>query len=164
MANPLNMNWSPQDYRDAAFLMRETGDELLSRLDWLTIQPQVILDVGCGLGEMSSALQQRYPKACVLAVDDAEAMIQFAKQQTPALQCIQADAGQLPLPSHSVDVIVAHALLPWCWQQQSALLKEWRRVLRPEGVVLVTAWGPDTLKQVHALWGESILPGLIDMH
>lgn len=163
MSTPLNMIWSPSDYREASFLVRETGEELLSRLEWLTLQPQVVLDAGCGLGEMSVQLQARYSAARVVALDNSDLMIQHAREQTKHPRCLCADAGKLPLPDHSVDIIFAHWLLPW-HSDVKALLKEWRRVLRPDGILMFSALGPDTLKEMHQQWGRYIIPGLMDMH
>ena len=136
------------------------GEEMLARLEWMTLQPKIILDIGCGTGEMSVQLKQRYPNASVLSFDLSEEMTQYARQHHQLSCCVCADAGKLPLPSQSVDFIFAHFLFPW-HPQAKMLLDEWRRVLRENGLLMFTALGPDTLRQTVA---TPHLPHLVDMH
>lgn len=154
--------WSPLDYQQAAVLAQEAAEELQSRLSWLTCQPKVIVDMGCGPGDWSAKLQAQYPQATLIGIDTSSAMLQQAKQQD-FLRCIEADAGQLPLRAQSVDLIFANLLLPWC-QDMLAMLKEWRRVLRPDGVLLITAFGPDTLREWRDVIGDQVLVNCIDIH
>lgn len=150
------------DYKNSAVAAQEAAKELLSRLEWMTLKPRVIIDLGSGTGEFSTRLQAQYPDSQVLAIDASGHMIQFAKQQT-SVSCIQADAHQLPLANQSVDLIFANLLVPWCADIHN-LLKEWCRILRPEGVILFSALGPDTLKEWKDVYHNQIIPHFIDMH
>lgn len=150
--------WSPTAYQASDFLMRQTGDELVSRLSLLTLQPKVILDVGCATGELSLALKERYPEAVIISLDLDHGMLAHGRPACP----VQADTQALPLRAESVDLVVAHGVLPWVGEW-APVLKEWRRVLRPEGVLMVTALGPDTLKSCYAK-DPTPWPVRIDMH
>lgn len=158
-----NMKWSPLDYDECAVLAREAGEEMLARLDWMTLQPKVIVDAGCGTGELSARLQARYPSATVFAIDSSPEMIAHAKDThgTPTYHCQAAET--LPLADHSVDLLFANFLVPW-HADVTLLLKEWRRVLREEGLLMLTALGPDTLKEGQGVWRDAVLPRLADMH
>lgn len=138
--------------------MRSIGDELLSRLSLLAASPKIILDVGCALGEMSTDLAARYPAATVLALDADAGLLQASN----AVNRVQADAAALPLADGSVDWVIAHGLLPWV-ETWAPVIEEWRRVLRPGGVLMLTTFGPDTLREctpcVNTPW-----PVRIDMH
>ncbi|RDI41699.1 Malonyl-[acyl-carrier protein] O-methyltransferase [Aquicella lusitana] len=146
-------------------LSREVGEEILSRLAWMTLKPEVIVDAGCGTGEMSARLQACYPDARVIALDISEPMITYAKQQMQSasgkISCLQADAGCLPFADQSVDFLFAHLLLPW-HEDHSRLFREWRRVLRPDGLLFFTVLGPDTLRE----WEKHtvLIPSKMDMH
>lgn len=143
MRFPKNMMWSPEQYAEAAVLAHEAANEMLSRLEWMTIKPAVILDAGCGLGELSNKLQLRFPDAQVLALDASLPMLQAVAQASVTRIC--AEAETLPLRDQSIDLICANLLLPWC-DDVSLMLREWRRVLRPNGLVMLTALGPDREK------------------
>src|SRR5580704_6628012 len=95
----------PAAYAKAAVLANALNAEMLSRLEWVTLQPKRILDIGCGTGQSVQLLQQRYPTAEIIALDIAYPMLQFARQQalTPTYVC--ADANLLPLPDASADLI-----------------------------------------------------------
>lgn len=153
--------WSPEDYAEAAVIAREAGEEMLARLEWMTIKPNVILDIGCGTGELSAQLQTRYPDAHVLALDHSERMIHYARRYT--LFSICGDGETLPLRNQSVEMIFVNFLLPWHADVKN-LLREWRRVLRPNGLLMFTALGPDTLREVRDYFSAEWLPQLVDMH
>ncbi len=137
----------------------EVGNDLLERLSLMTIEPATILDLGCGRAELAGRLQARYPNAKVLALDLSMDMLRAAP--SIPMTTIQADAHQLPLAAQSVDLIAANFLLPWC-EDGLAVLKECHRVLRPQGVLIFTALGPDTLREYQGYLG--VQPHIVDMH
>jgi malonyl-CoA O-methyltransferase len=154
----LNIQWSPNEYRQASVVAQEAATELLSRLSWLTLEPGIILDVGCGTGETSAQLQAFYPAAKVIALDTDFSMLTAGE---PEIAKLQADAGQLPIKTASVDMIFANFLLPW-HLDLAVLLREFRRVLRQDGVLLCTLLGLDTAKELAT--GTKLIPQLVDMH
>ncbi|MDH5357798.1 MAG: malonyl-ACP O-methyltransferase BioC [Gammaproteobacteria bacterium] len=152
-------------YDDVAVLQRQTGDELLDRLSLVTIQPECVLDLGVGTGRNLVSLAHRYPKAQLLAMDIAPAMLQQAKQryrQSEGLkrwlpnnkkpQYIAGDAENLPLADNSVDLIFANLALQWCDPRSS--FAEIQRVLKPDGLVMFTSLGPDTLHELRQAWAS----------
>jgi malonyl-CoA O-methyltransferase len=50
-------------YDEVAVLQREVGSRMLERLDYVRIEPQRVLDLGCGTGASLTALHERYPEA-----------------------------------------------------------------------------------------------------
>lgn len=149
--------WSPEAMQASNFLWRQTGDEMLSRLACFTVKPKVILDVGCGLGDMSAALAKLYPEASIISLDLELALLQAGDAASP----VQANAAALPLKTGSVDLVVAHGLLPWV-ETWTPVIEEWRRVLAPAGVLMLSALGPDTLRECEAV--NAIYPVRVDMH
>ncbi|MBX3709849.1 MAG: methyltransferase domain-containing protein [Gammaproteobacteria bacterium] len=158
-----NIVWSPIDYAEASVVAHEASEEMFSRLSWMTLKPQIILEAGCGTGEASARLQTYYPNSRVLAVDLAESMIQYAHAYSSGFSCLCANAEKLPLPNQSIDLIFANLLLPW-HANLPILFQEWRRVLSPEGVVMMSALGPDTLKEYRMGLHNDAMPSLVDMH
>lgn len=155
---------TPDSYDETAFLSREIAKEMLARLELMNIQPKQVLDLGCGTGREAEQLAQRYPQSQVWGVDLAQSFLEYGKKQGRAqLAWMLADGHTLPLRSHTVDLIFANLLLPWT-ADPALILREWRRVLRPEGLVLFSCLGPDTFKEWSAEQQGRILPGLVDMH
>jgi malonyl-CoA O-methyltransferase len=77
-----------------------------------------------------------------------------------------ADVERLPLADASVDLVFSNLTLQWC--NLDAAFAEFRRVLRPDGLLLFTSMGPDTLKELRASWaaadGEVHVNSFMDMH
>ncbi len=162
--NILNdMVFSPKDYTDAAVIARAAGDEMLSRLALMTIQPKTILDVGCGTGEMSAKLKMRYPEAHIIALDLSLPMVQHAKRELPDLPVICGDGSQLPLPDRSIDLIFANFFLPWQVDVKGVMV-EWARVLRTEGLLMLSGLGIDTFQERRDIFAIHEMPCFVDMH
>lgn len=143
-------------------LAREVGEEMLSRLQWMTLKPGIIVDLGCATGELSASLQSKYPDAQVIALDISEPMMHHVKDNNK-VNPVCADAGSLPFANQSVDLLIANFLF---FRQQDfpKILKEWKRVLRSDGLLMFSALGPDSFKQWRDILTPEIIPDLIDMH
>jgi malonyl-CoA O-methyltransferase len=152
-------------YDDVAVLQRQTGDELLERLSLVKLEPKRILDLGAGTGRNLTQLASRYPDADLIAVDIAPAMLQQAKQTFRSAMGLKrwlpnqrkpvflaGDAENLPLADKSVDLVFANLALQWC--DLRASFAEIARVLRPDGLLMFTSLGPDTLFELREAWAS----------
>ncbi len=138
---------SPFDYDQAAVILREVGDQMLGRLDVVTLQPKCIVEVGCATGYCASLLSNRYPGAQVIAMDESATMIDYAKAQCDApIDWVCAPLEPLPLADHSVDLLVSNVTVAWCNDIETTMT-EWRRVLRPGGLLMMSGLGVDTLRE-----------------
>lgn len=157
-------------YDAAAVLQEEVGERLLERLELTTLAPLRVLDVGCGTGRPTLALRRRYPKAQVLGADLAPAMLKQARRRQPWIRparFICAEASRLPFATEGFELLYASLILQWCEDLDSTLL-EWRRLLKPHGLLLFSTLGPDTLKELRAAWSEvdgyNHVNRFLDMH
>jgi malonyl-CoA O-methyltransferase len=144
-------------YDAAAFLQKEVGERLLERLDLMANVPTRVLDVGCGTGRPTRALQKRYSHADVIGADLAPTMLKMAaKKQSwfgKHADFVCADASQLPFADASCDLIYASLVLQWCEDLDATLF---------------STLGPDTLKELRAAWSEvdefNHVNRFLDMH
>lgn len=165
---------SADHYDDAAALQREVAARLMESLDYLAdpavgLDPQRVVDVGCGPGHATVTMQRRWPKAEVVALDIALPMLRAARAnagaipgsarprwlggaRTPMPLC--ADARALPLADASVDVLFSNLCLQWV-EDLPAVFAGFRRVLRPGGLLLVSTFGPDTLFELRGAFAEA---------
>jgi malonyl-CoA O-methyltransferase len=144
-------------YEAAAVLQARVGEELLARLEPFSFEPSVVLDLGAGTGRMTGELKKRYRRALVIAIDLAPGMLHQARRHQPLFrrfQLVCADAIRLPLADASVDVIVSSLMLQWCDPPDQAFA-EIRRVLKPDGFVAFSTFGPDTLRELRSAWSEA---------
>lgn len=122
------------------------------------------LDVATGTGTVALALASQ--AAEVVGTDIAPAMLQQARARAvgcPNVQFVSAEATALPFADQSFDVVVCGAGLFFV-PDMPAALREWRRVLRPGGEVVFSAFGRGLLGPLPGLWretlaGEGIKPG-----
>lgn len=157
-------------YDEAAVLQREIATRMLDRLDYVRLTPVTILDLGAGTGYAVNALQRRYRKARVIALDFSLGMLRIARGRGTLLRrprCVCADAESLPLADLSVDLIVSNATLQWC-NDLERTFRDLLRVLGPGGLLMFTTFGPDTLKELRESWaaadGYSHVSPFPDMH
>lgn len=155
-------------YDGAAALQREVGARLSETLDYLDERtPEVVVDIGCGPGHLSAAMQKRWPRAQVIALDLALPMLREARSHfgeggwRPRLlggarrpDAVCADARALPLRDGSVDVLFSNLCLQWC-EDLPAVFAGFRRVLKPGGLLLVSTFGPDTLYELRGAFAEA---------
>lgn len=139
------------NYAAVAALQREVEARLLEQLDYLDQRkPARVLDLGCGPGRASAAMKKRWPKAEVVAVDMALPMLREAGKHSRfwrPLRRVCADVSALPFADQSCDVIFSSLCLQWL-DDLPAVFNEFRRVLRPEGLLLIATFGPDTLAEL----------------
>ncbi len=160
-------------YDKHAFVQQEIGNRLLERLDYLKQKPQIILDVGAGTGRHTRALQQKFPQSIIIGIDLAQGMAQFAKSKQPwqfwksAPHYLCADAENLPLANHSVDLIFSNFTLQWCTDVQLAFA-EFKRILKPNGMIFFSTLGPNTLHELKSSFAtvdsHTHVNEFIDMH
>lgn len=149
---------SGTEYASAAVVQREVGSRLLDRFDFMKIAPETILDVGCGPGTHTGALRARFPEANVIAIDQAQAMVELASPSASGIlaklarafsktardSCIVADMTKLPIKHGAADVLWSNFALQWA-SDLPTLFAEWNRATKVDGVLMFTLPGPDTL-------------------
>lgn len=159
-----------QTYDAAAGVPTEIRNRLLERLDFVKLQPKVVLDLGAGTGHASKALKHRYKSAEIVAVDVSPAMLVESNKRQSWLRRfhrVTADAHRLPFKDGSAQLVFSNLMLEWC-HDPDAVFQEMRRVLQPGGLLTFATLGPDTLRELREGW-RKIDPyphvhRFIDMH
>ncbi|MDM8566510.1 malonyl-ACP O-methyltransferase BioC [Candidatus Halobeggiatoa sp. HSG11] len=146
-------------------LQKAVGEDLLERIQWLKINPQRILDIGAGTGYLTKKLSQQYENADIYAIDIALQMLKQASQQLPSQHFVCADATQLPIANASIDLLVSNLMLQWCDDIQM-VFTEFARVLKPNGAIFFSTFGPDTLHELRQSWTDDVahVNSFLDMH
>jgi len=143
-----NFGRAAAGYAEVAVLQRETESRLLEQLEVLEAKvPARILDVGSGPGRASGVMKGRWPKTEVIALDIAMPMLRQVPRHTRFWRPVKrvcAEAAHLPFADSSIDLIFSNLCLQWV-PDLPAALAEFRRVLREDGLLLFSSFGPDTL-------------------
>lgn len=165
MLNPLDekkiasrFNRAALSYDKAAVLQRTVANDLLERLQGIRLQPQMILDLGCGTGHATACLKKTYPLAEVIGFDQSFGMLKQAQAQKTngefsKFHCLGGQAEALPFRTHSFELVHSNLMLHWS-TDFSATLNELRRVLKPGGLLLFSIVGADTLKELRYSWAQ----------
>ena len=167
-------------YDAAAVLQREVSDRMAERLSYIKHQPQVILDAGTGTGYGAAQLRAQYPDAQIVELDLAHAMLcasrerqragdgllkKLFKRSQPWQVC--ADVERLPLADNSVDMIWSNLTIQWV-NIPDSVFSEFERVLKPDGMLMFSTLGPDTLFELREAFGgvdkATHVNQFIDMH
>lgn len=102
-------------------------------------KPANLLDIATGTGDMALDIVRALPEVEVLGTDFCEPMLEIARRRG-LKRCLLADAMQLPLPDASFDAATTAFGLR-NMPDYAAALREFRRVLRPGGHLLVLDLG-----------------------
>lgn len=124
------MTWDPTRY--LAF----SGHRLRPALDLLQriplIAPRDIVDLGCGPGNVTALLRERWPHARLTGIDSSEAMLAHARRDHPEIEWRLDDIATWQA-SPPPPLIFTNAVLHWL-PQHHALLPRLLGQLAPEGV------------------------------
>lgn len=137
--------WSDGDVRGDSML-RQSYHQVLQQQ--LPNAPSKILDIGCGVGMSTQALQQIYPQAQVTGVDLSPyflSVAQYREQNHTNIQWIHAAAESTGLPGQSFDLVSASLMfheLPTAAAQ--AIIIEARRLLYPGGYLAIMDMNPQS--------------------
>lgn len=156
-------------YDASAALQVEVGSRLISRLEFIKLDPKTILDLGCGTGALTRMLAKQFPNASITGLDLAPGMVAHAAEHADSdnQQFVVGDAEKLDFPDNHFDFIYSSLMIHWANDIQ-AVFDELFRVLKPDGLFLFSSLGPDTLKELRLSWREvddlQHVHPFIDMH
>lgn len=123
--------WDPVQYGAFGDHRARPFAELLARLD--TCEPGHIADLGCGSGELTARLAQRWPHAVIDAIDSSPDMIEAARPHAiPGRLSFSVGDAATWQPARQPDLIVSNAVLQWI-PGHAELLPRWMDLLAPGG-------------------------------
>jgi trans-aconitate 2-methyltransferase len=106
------VKWDPAQYLRFAEQRGRPFQDLMARVSSIT--PSYVVDLGCGPGNLTVGLAERWPSADIEGVDSSAEMIERA-QQDHAHDRVRFSVGDLRdwEPSRPVDVLTCNATLQW---------------------------------------------------
>ena len=115
------------------------------------LEVETAADIGCGPGNSTEVLRERYPQARIVGLDSSPDMIEAARKRLPDIAFEVADIREWR-PKEPLDVILANAVLQWIPDHET-LLPALIGKLKPGGAL--AAQMPDNLDEPsHRLMGE----------
>jgi len=127
------MSWNPERYLQYGDLRLRPALDLLARIPCQS--PGRVADLGCGPGNVTALLAERWPGAQIVGVDSSSAMLSRARLNLPSLCWVQADIAEWA-PAEPVDVLFSNSALHWLDEHQS-LFARLAAMLARDGVMAV---------------------------
>jgi trans-aconitate 2-methyltransferase len=125
--------WDPAQYLRFADERLRPALDLLARVP--IEAPAHVVDLGCGAGNVTAILRQRFPAAHVVGVDGSAAMLEKARAAAPDCRFEQADFFRWQ-PDQAPNLIYSNAALHWVGEH-SALFPRLLSCLAPGGVLAI---------------------------
>jgi len=125
--------WEPDQYLKFSDLRLRPALELLHRIP--TASPETVYDLGCGAGQVTRMMADRWPAAAVYGVDHSREMLVKAAAEPGTAHWIEADLRTWS-PDRPPDVIYSNASLHWI-DGHNDLFPRLARMLSPGGCLAV---------------------------
>jgi SAM-dependent methyltransferase len=129
------------------FLLAESAARLADRIEDTTRTFDRALDLGCRHGLLARALAQSARVKSLVQCDLSHAMARRARAGGGPTFC--ADEEALPVAEGVLDLVLSNLALHWTNDLPGALVQI-RRALKPDGLLLASVFGGDTLKELRA--------------
>jgi trans-aconitate 2-methyltransferase len=123
------VRWDPTQYTRYADERGRPFLDLLARVG--ATDPRRVVDLGCGPGNLTALLAQRWPAAAVEGLDSSPEMIERARADVPAVRFSVGDVRAWTMPD-DCDVVISNAALQWV-PGHLDLVRDWAAALPPDG-------------------------------
>jgi malonyl-CoA O-methyltransferase len=120
---------------------------------WVEREPADVLELGCGTGQLTGRLRERFPAAAIEAVDFAPGMLERARERVPSVRYTLGDIEELDWRPGSFDLVISNATVQWL-TEPAATLARLAASLRPSGQLLLSSFGPRTFHELDTLLRE----------
>ncbi len=120
-------DWNPDTYMKFGSERTRPSIDLVGRI--ALADPASIVDIGCGPGNSTRVLRERWPKAAILGLDSSPQMIEKAVSTYSGEKWLLADAASWA-PDDRYDLIFSNATLQWIPDHDALIVRLFERVAR----------------------------------
>ena len=147
-------HWIASQYLKFAYQRTRPASDLAAQIPLAA--PRKVYDLGCGPGNSTEVLQNRFPKASMTGVDSSPDMLEKARKRLPSMRFIEADLRNWTPPSDA-DVFYSNASFQWVPDHIPVL----QRLLKalPEGGVLAVQMPDNFTEPSHSFMREIAASG-----
>jgi len=126
-------DWNPNQYLKFANERTQPSIDLAARIN--VGNPKSIIDIGCGPGNSTQVLRQRWPGAKISGLDSSIEMIKKAKEDFSEMEWITADASTFKF-NEKYDLVFSNAAIQWM-PDHEILLPRFLKILNDGGALAV---------------------------
>jgi trans-aconitate 2-methyltransferase len=129
-------NWSATQYLKFGDERTRPSRDLAARIEGVNVRR--VVDLGCGPGNSTAVLAERWPHAEITGLDNSPRMIEAARLAYPGWRCVESDIGQWARGASGggerFDVIFSNAALQWV-PDHAVLLPQLMAMVAPGGAL-----------------------------
>ena len=125
--------WDPQQYLQFKYERTQPSIDLVARIQ--IESPKTIIDIGCGPGNSTQILRNRWPTADIVGIDKSEKMIERAQTDYPSQKWIVADALQFEA-NQPYDIVFSNAAIHWI-SDHDILIPRLFKIVHENGILAV---------------------------
>ena len=126
-------DWNPDLYLKFNRERSQPSIDLVKRIK--SDSPSKIIDIGCGPGNSTQILVQRWPDSMITGIDNSPAMIEKAQKDYPNQNWILLDAEKDEFPD-TYDIVFSNATIQWI-PNHTELLKKLYDILTKKGLIAI---------------------------
>jgi trans-aconitate 2-methyltransferase len=127
----MKTTWNPDLYLRFKKERTQPSIDLVTRIE--SNKPKRIIDIGCGPGNSTEILRDRWKRAEIIGLDNSKQMIEKAEESYPRGKWILADASDFD-PDESFDIVFSNAALQWM-PNHERLIPHLLSLVSPGGVL-----------------------------
>jgi trans-aconitate 2-methyltransferase len=151
-------SWNANQYLKFADERTQPCRDLIARVAASNVR--TVIDLGCGPGNSTAVLAERWPDAAITGLDNSQAMIDVARREQPARRWSTRDIAEWAADeTEFFDIVFSNAALQWVPNHSSLYPQLFARVRA--GGVLAVQIPADFDALPHRLMRELAPPGLV---
>jgi len=127
------VTWDPESYLRFSDERLRPGLELLSRVP--ATEPEAVIDLGCGTGNITRLIATRWPQSRVVGLDSSSSMLEVAKRSEPGIEWVLGDITDWSAPAE-YGLVFSNAALHWVDGHES-LVARLTRAVRSGGTLAI---------------------------
>ncbi|WGD31818.1 trans-aconitate 2-methyltransferase [Ancylobacter sp. WKF20] len=147
-------DWNPSLYLKFEDERTRPPRDLLAQVP--LVRPRRVVDIGCGPGNSTQLLAERWPEAEVIGLDSSPSMVKQASERLPGLRFEVADVATWA-PEPGTDLIFGNAVFQWVPDHPAVLARLLAAL--PEGGVLAVQMPDNVAEPSHRLMAETAARG-----
>jgi trans-aconitate 2-methyltransferase len=128
-----NKDWNPELYLKFDRERLQPSIDLVSHINF--VNPTKIIDIGCGPGNSTQILVQRWPDSEITGVDNSKSMIERALKDYPNQEWRLVNVGTNEIKG-KYDIVFSNATIQWI-PDHYQLLEKFRNILTNNGLIAV---------------------------